>query len=292
MGIGQKIKEYRIQKGLTQKDLADKLHVTYQAVSKWENDNTEPSFDTIKEMSKLFGCTIDELFDYDGNNEENDNVVNEQAVIVEQPKTLLGVCTECGKSIYDPNDLNKVKIEQKVGKGKDQYLDVKTQLYCNSCNQKRIEQEKRLAQMKQDRITSSCRKRRIHSIIWPSIVSIILLIIGVTSFPKGNTNMGIAFVVAPVFAFTFLACMILNNTFLTDMWLEIFSWGFVKLPGLIFEFSIDGILWLIGMKILFWILGFVLALLAACGATALAMVLSIFVYPFALRRNIKHIGVE
>ena len=37
MGVGPKIKEYRNKAGLTQKDLADKLHVTYQAVSRWEN---------------------------------------------------------------------------------------------------------------------------------------------------------------------------------------------------------------------------------------------------------------
>ena len=36
--------------GLTQKDLADKLFVTYQAVSRWENEDAEPSIDTIKEI--------------------------------------------------------------------------------------------------------------------------------------------------------------------------------------------------------------------------------------------------
>lgn len=81
--------------------------------------------------------------------------------------------------------------------------------------------------------------------------------------------------------------MILNNTFITDMWLEITSWGFVKFPGIIFEFSFDGLVFLIAMKILFFLLGLVLALLAAAFATALAMALSIFVYPFALIKNIK-----
>ena len=63
MGVGQKIKEYRIKAGLTQKDLADQLHVTYQAVSRWENDDAEPSIDTLKEMCGILNCSIEVLLD-------------------------------------------------------------------------------------------------------------------------------------------------------------------------------------------------------------------------------------
>ena len=41
MTIGNNIKRLRIKKGLTQKDLADKIHVTFQAVSRWENNLVE-----------------------------------------------------------------------------------------------------------------------------------------------------------------------------------------------------------------------------------------------------------
>ena len=40
--IGNKIKELRRSKGMSQKDIADKLGVTSQAVSKWENDGSLP----------------------------------------------------------------------------------------------------------------------------------------------------------------------------------------------------------------------------------------------------------
>ena len=56
MGIGLKIKEYRTKAGLTQKDLADELHVTYQAVSRWENDDAEPSFDMLKDLCRILNC--------------------------------------------------------------------------------------------------------------------------------------------------------------------------------------------------------------------------------------------
>ena len=44
MGIGSKIKEYRTKCSLTQKELAEKLFVTYQAVSRWEKDEAELIF--------------------------------------------------------------------------------------------------------------------------------------------------------------------------------------------------------------------------------------------------------
>ena len=61
MTLGQKIKKLRNDKNLTQKDLADQVHVTFQTVSKWENDENEPDIATLRELSKLFGCTMDYL---------------------------------------------------------------------------------------------------------------------------------------------------------------------------------------------------------------------------------------
>ena len=61
MTLGQKIKKLRNEKGLTQKDLADQVHVTFQTVSKWEKDENEPDVSTLKELSKLFDVTVDQL---------------------------------------------------------------------------------------------------------------------------------------------------------------------------------------------------------------------------------------
>ena len=63
MGVGSKIKEYRTKAGLTQKELADELHVTYQAVSRWENEDAEPSFDMLKDLCKILNCSTDDLFE-------------------------------------------------------------------------------------------------------------------------------------------------------------------------------------------------------------------------------------
>ena len=61
MTLGQKLKELRSQKGLTQKELADKLHVSFQTVSKWENGENEPDIATLKELAALFECSVSEL---------------------------------------------------------------------------------------------------------------------------------------------------------------------------------------------------------------------------------------
>ena len=132
-------------------------------------------------------------------------------------------------------------------------------------------------------------KRRVHSFVWPSIASIILIIFAIICFANNSVDSGLIYLTISVLAFTFLATMILNNTFITDMWMEISSWGFIRLPGIIFEFSFDGLIFLITTKIILFILAMVLAILAASFATVIAMVLSIFVYPFALRRNFKGI---
>ena len=73
MTLGQRIKTLRTDKGLTQKDLADQLHVTFQTVSKWENDENEPDISTLKELAKIFGCSIDELVSGEEESAESNN---------------------------------------------------------------------------------------------------------------------------------------------------------------------------------------------------------------------------
>lgn len=61
--FGKFIKEIRKKNNLTQKEFADKYHVTYQAVSKWENAQNLPDTSLIKQMSKDFGISMEELLD-------------------------------------------------------------------------------------------------------------------------------------------------------------------------------------------------------------------------------------
>lgn len=67
--IGKLIKNLRKDNNLTQSDLADKLGVTYQAVSKWESGKNLPDIATLKEISKLFNINIDNIIN--GKNTKN-----------------------------------------------------------------------------------------------------------------------------------------------------------------------------------------------------------------------------
>lgn len=61
MSVGNKIKQYREYKKMTQNDIADILEVSAATVSKYESDSLEPSIESIKRLAELFEISIDEL---------------------------------------------------------------------------------------------------------------------------------------------------------------------------------------------------------------------------------------
>ncbi len=63
MELGKKIRQLRFRAGLTQEQLADRLGVGAQAVSKWENTVAMPDITLLPCLAEIFGVTIDDLFD-------------------------------------------------------------------------------------------------------------------------------------------------------------------------------------------------------------------------------------
>lgn len=59
--IGKRIAFFRKEKGITQRELADFLHISYQAVSKWEAGKSLPTVDMLYEISNLLNVTVDAL---------------------------------------------------------------------------------------------------------------------------------------------------------------------------------------------------------------------------------------
>ena len=62
LDFGGKIKTLRLSKSMTQEQLAQRLRVSPQAVSKWENGVTLPDIQLLPELSILLGTSIDALF--------------------------------------------------------------------------------------------------------------------------------------------------------------------------------------------------------------------------------------
>lgn len=60
---GEKIRQFRKEKGLSQQELGEMLGVSAVSVSKWERGQTQPDINTLRAMADLFNTTIDELCD-------------------------------------------------------------------------------------------------------------------------------------------------------------------------------------------------------------------------------------
>ena len=79
------LKTLREKKGLTQEDLAQKVMVTRQAVSRWENGDTQPNTETLKLLSKEFDVSINTLLG--------------------SPRTLFCQC--CGMPLTDDGQISR-----------------------------------------------------------------------------------------------------------------------------------------------------------------------------------------
>ena len=74
MKLSEILKEYRNNNNLTQTDLASKLFVSKQAISKWENDKGYPDLSLYPVLAEITGLSIDELMGI----ERKGKVVNKQ----------------------------------------------------------------------------------------------------------------------------------------------------------------------------------------------------------------------
>ncbi|HFH9505390.1 TPA: helix-turn-helix domain-containing protein [Streptococcus pyogenes] len=61
MEIGQQIIRYRKQQALSQEKLAEKVYVSYQSISNWENDKTYPDIHSLLLLSQIFQVSLDQL---------------------------------------------------------------------------------------------------------------------------------------------------------------------------------------------------------------------------------------
>lgn len=72
INIGNKIKALRKKQGITQEQLAERIGVSFQAVSKWENRIAFPDITLVPVIAQYFGVSTDELLSYDSIEKENE----------------------------------------------------------------------------------------------------------------------------------------------------------------------------------------------------------------------------
>lgn len=59
--IGTRIKKIRLEKGLTQKEVAERLNIPYSTYSNYENNNREPNYGTIQEIAKILETSVNRI---------------------------------------------------------------------------------------------------------------------------------------------------------------------------------------------------------------------------------------
>ena len=84
MNLGERLFELRKAKSLTQDEVAEKLNVTRQTVSKWETNQSTPDFDKIVPISELFEIGVEELLTGKKEEKQKKAELQEEKVITKQ----------------------------------------------------------------------------------------------------------------------------------------------------------------------------------------------------------------
>ena len=87
MEIGQKLKDARVHSGLTQEVVAEKINVSLQTISNWENEKSYPDIISVIELSNLYCISLDDLLKGDSKMIEH---LEESTNVVKSNKKLIG----------------------------------------------------------------------------------------------------------------------------------------------------------------------------------------------------------
>lgn len=307
MTLGQKLTFYRKKNGLTQQQLGDQINVTAQAVSKWENDLAEPDLHTLMKLSELYATTLDALvsekeldaadaalykeFDAESIASMVSENIGEQMKEAAGPHTI-GFCTACGISVTEDNiGTSTPKVLCKACKEEAERLAAEAKKRAEAEeNKKRAAQAatKKAEEEKKAAVRAKRRTRLIKASVFGGIVAALVLGCAISAAVE-DSDPAVAFIglVFAIFAFSFISMLFFEGP-VRDVIFNCATCS-VRFPGLIFEWSIDGFLWLIGMKLLFAALGFLIGLTLALLGIFLGLIIAPFVYLWFLPHYLQDI---
>ena len=265
MTMGEKIAYMRKKNNMTQGDLGSLLNVSYQAVSKWERNESLPDFDMMSRIARTLGVPI--AFFEAGATLASTNVesVIEPAVEKTPDKKLLGVCKTCGKAIYEGD-----------GGGKNAQG-----IYCRTCTDKikrELEAKQHLKEMEQSAHKDRVRWRKNAGFIVAAIVTALGLIGGISSGMILDTLIG------SLFIFTFVAQLFWAGAVAKCAGADA---PLIGSPGVIFTLDLDCVFFLIGVKLLFAILRFFIWLFIKVICILAALMIAPVTFVPALLRVLK-----
>ena len=285
---GTKIAELRAANKMTQAQLGSMLNVTSQAVSKWENGLSEPDIESIKKMCEIFHITFDEFFGATPQPTAEETTETDETSTEVKPaentSVVLAYCDTCDKPLYNPKEY-QVSIVNGI-----------QHTTCLECVPKKIEaankakEEARARQRAAEKESNwqTVRKGLLWGILGGGGIAVLAIISG---FVSGiATSEVLAFILGTVFlsygGYAMVAQLVWGNSVG-----EVFGFFFktLKLPGVIFTLDLDGILFLIFVKIAGAILSALFSVLLFLLGLFVTLFYSMIIFPFALIRQIREL---
>ncbi len=273
---GTKIAELRTANKMTQAQLGAMLNVTSQAVSKWENGLSEPDIESIKKMCQIFGISFDEFFGA----EPRSTDAEPEPPKTESSPVILAYCEVCDKAMTNPKEY-RVSI-----------VDGIQHTTCLECAAKQDkEARQRTAQERADREArriSEGKHQLFKGMLWGILGAVILAAIALTVgiIMKEPLIYILGTILCAYGGFTFVTQMIWDNS-VSDVFL--FFLRTLKLPGVIFTLDIDGILFLIFVKILGAIVSALFTTLCFVVGIFVSVAYSMILFPFAFIKEMRDI---
>lgn len=281
--IGSKILSLRKEKGLTQADLGAHLNISYQAVSKWERDESCPDFITLSRIAQLFGVPISYFEDTAEVAAANAAAATPTpTATTAQPteeKQMLGVCKDCGKVVHEGEEgLKEPVLVCKECLKRRRKIQEQKAAEAKRAQEKKREEEMLKAAQERERI-AKCRRR---GFIFGSLLAAAFILIGVIGAISNRDASALpVFFVLAFFGFTW------GTQMFWDGWVvdtTFFGGKHIGTPGIIFDFDLDGFIFLIVMKLLFAILRLLVFVVTTLFFVVVAVVGSPFTFFPALHR--------
>ena len=277
MTLGKKIALQRKAIGLTQEEVALKVRVTTQTVADWENNIGEPTIQNLKDLAALFELSLDDMLDTGlGDDDE-----------------ALGYCKGCGIAITEKNLGEKIPVVLcrrcvEVKKAQERRAEIERKAIVE--RQEKAQRAKRLAEYSahRDRQRTIRRKRNKSFIVaaLPTLLWIAFLIYTLNE-SYNQTWLIIGSVLA--YAVFSLVALLFYDGRVRDMLVYMFT-ASIKWPGLMYTFDWDGFLWVITMKALFAIFGFLFGIICGFIGLVIGLIISPLVFPYKLIK--MHIDIH
>ena len=278
MTLGKKLALQRKAIGLSQEEVALKIRVNAKTVTDWENNIGEPTIQNLRDLSNLFEISLDDLLD---TGKGDDDVA-------------IGFCKNCGISINEKNLGTKEPVVLcrrcvEVNKAQQKREEMKAKALKE--RQEKAQRARRMAEYNafKDR-QRTIRKKKALSFFIAAIPTLLWLAYVVyTQLEEFNQTWSIVGAVIGYCIFSFVALLFYDGP-VRDL-LVYMCTASIKWPGLVYTFDWDGFLWVIAMKALFMIIGFVFGLLCGILGIVLGLLIAPFVFPYKLIKmsyDIRH----